>query len=176
MHCILETPSLKQNSWLKYITITIAIFICKLYSSSSHSSGTPTKMSNMPFKDAKTLAGSVRPIAGEDNQLLFNTTHCLPWRGQHFCKACNKSFKHYKGTVHNSLQKSRVLFKMRDLLKKSLVQDAAVISRSAYPKLCFHAQNVLFPCKCLTDYWYCFQEGSAATLEGKKYGLCLERV
>ena len=100
-----------------------------------------------------------------------------PLKGAAFCKACNKSFKHYKGTVHNSLQKSRVLFKMRDLLKKkSLVQDAAVISRSAYPKLCFHAQNVLFPCKCLTDYWYCFQEGSAATLEGKKYGLCLKRV
>ena len=36
--------------------------------------------------------------------------------------------------------------------QKSLVQDAAVISRSAYPKLCFHAQNVLFPCKCLTVF------------------------
>ena len=86
MHCILENPSLKQNSWLKYITITTAIFICKLYSSPSHSSGTPTKMSNMPFKDAKALAGSVWPIAGEDNQLLFNTTHCLPWKGQHSAK------------------------------------------------------------------------------------------
>ena len=41
-----------------------------------------------------------------------------PLKGAAFCKACNKSFKHYKGTVHNSLQKSRVLFKMRDLLKK----------------------------------------------------------
>ena len=41
--------------------------------SSSHQSDiTPTKMSNMPFKDAIPL---VQPIAGEYNQFLFNTAY-----------------------------------------------------------------------------------------------------
>jgi len=32
-------------------------------------------MSNMPFKDATPLAGSVQPIAGEYNHFLFNTAY-----------------------------------------------------------------------------------------------------
>ena len=47
------------------------------------------------------------------NKKLQPTAHCLLWKGQQLCRACNKSFKHvivflhfYKGTVHNSLQKA----------------------------------------------------------------------
>ena len=44
--------------------------------SPSHSSDiTPIKISNMPFKDAIPLAGSVQPIAGEYNQFLFNAAY-----------------------------------------------------------------------------------------------------
>ena len=66
---------------------------------------------------------------------------------------------------------SRVVFKMHYLLKKKLVQDTAVVSGSAFLKfqLCFHAQNVLFPCKCVTF----FQQGSAFKA---KYRWCLEKV
>ena len=49
---------------------------------------------------------------------------------------------------------NRVVFKMHDLLQKKLVQDAAGFSRSACLKfqLRFHAQNVLFACKCVTFF------------------------
>jgi len=48
---------------------------------------------------------------------------------------------------------------MHELLKKKLVQDTAVFSGSAFlnAQLRFHAQNVLFPCKCVIS----FQQGSA---------------
>ena len=44
-------------------------------SPSHYSDITPTKMNNMPFKDAIPLAGSVQPIAREYRQFLFNTAY-----------------------------------------------------------------------------------------------------
>jgi len=53
--------------------------ICNIFnanpSPSHYSDITPTKIRNMPFKDAIPLAGSVQPIAGEYNQFLFNTAY-----------------------------------------------------------------------------------------------------
>ena len=70
------------------------------------------------------------------------------------------------------IAKRMVLFKLHDLkAKKNLVQDTAVISRSACPKLHFHAQNVLFPCKCFTV----FKKALLQPLKAK-YGLCLAMV
>ena len=106
------------------------------------------------------------------------TTHYLLWKGQQLCRACNKYFKHvfvflhfHKGTIHNSLQKTGLFSRCMIFSKKKLVQDTAVFSRSACLKfqLCFHAQNVLFPCKCVTF----FQQGIAFKA---KYRWCLEKV
>lgn len=127
-------------------------------------------MTNMPFKDAKTLARSVQPIAGEEKTCLFNTTDYLPWKGQHFCKAsiflsnmclCFYIFTNVQYAIHCkkdgsfqvawSQSKEKFSSRYSSNFKKCMSQTA-------------------FSCaKCVVSLqvFYCFQEGTATTLEGK---------
>ena len=136
-------------------------------------------MSNMPFKDAIPLAGSVQPIAREYSQFLFNTGYSplSPLKGAAIAQSMQKKIKHvlvflhfHKGTVHNSLQKAGLSSRCM-IFSKKIVQDTAVFSGSTFLKfqMRFHAQSVLIPCKCTTF----FQQGNAFKA---KYRLCLEKV
>jgi hypothetical protein len=125
------------------------------------------------------LAGCTLQLGNTNNFCSIQpTAHYLLWKGQQLCRACKKSFKHVLVFLHFTKAQHTIHCRKQGCFqgawsspKKTRVQDTAFFSASAFQKfqLRFHAQSVLFPCKCVTV----FQQGSAFKA---KYRWCLEKV
>ena len=95
-------------------------------------------MSNMPFKDAIPLAGSVQPIAREYSQFLFNTAYSplSPLKGAAIVQSMQKIFQTcaciFTFSQRYSTQftaESRVVFKMHDLLQKKCSRYSSLFGK-----------------------------------------------
>ena len=128
---------------------------------------TPTKMSNMQFKDAIPLAGSVQPIAREYGQFLFNTAYSplSPLKGAAIVQSMQKIFQTcayiFTFSQRYSTQftaESRVVFKMHDLLKKNLFKI-----QQSFREAPFSSFSCAFIHKCTDSLQVCyfFQQGNA---------------